>query len=110
MASTFKNAIYTSIGTSAANVYTANSTVTATVIGVSLANVTDGLIFVDVQVYDSSANTTGHLIKNAPIEAGGSFVMVGGEQKLVLEPNDTFKVTSSSASSVDCVMSVLEIG
>lgn len=109
MASTFKNAIYPSIGTSLVDVYTAGVGVQATVIGVSIANVTEALVYVDVKVFDSSANTSGFLIKSAPVESGGSFIVVGGEQKVVLEANDAIRVSSSTASSVDCVMSVLEI-
>ena len=50
-----------------------------------------------------------YIVKNAPIPVGGSLVVVGGDQKLVLEPGDTVKVTSSQASSADVVLSHLDI-
>jgi len=40
---------------------------------------------------------------------GSSTVLVGGEQKLVLEANDFLSVTSSLANSADVIVSVLEI-
>lgn len=40
---------------------------------------------------------------------GGSNVMVGGEQKIVLEATDFLSVTSSLANSADVIVSVLEI-
>ena len=109
MASTFKNAIVTSIGTSPASVYTAGVGVTSTIIGVSLANLTDAQVFADLQLYDNSANTTGYLIKGVTIEPGSSFVAIGGDQKVIVESNDIIKVTSSQSASIDCVLSVLEI-
>jgi len=36
-------------------------------------------------------------------------VVVGGDQKVVLETNDSIKVKSDTATSVDAVMSILEI-
>ena len=58
-------------------------------------------------VNDGSNDT--HLIKDAPVPSGGSIVIVGGDQKVVLETADSVKVSSNTASSVDVVMSILEI-
>ena len=54
-----------------------------------------------------SGNT--NLIVNAPISSGASLVLVGGDQKLVLESGDSVFVQSSVASSADAVMSIMEI-
>jgi hypothetical protein len=35
--------------------------------------------------------------------------VVGGDQKVVMEPGDTLKVTSDTASSADVVLSHLDI-
>jgi hypothetical protein len=40
---------------------------------------------------------------------GSAQVIVGGEQKLVLETGDFISVSSTKASSTDVVVSVLEI-
>jgi len=47
--------------------------------------------------------------KDAPIPVGSSLVVVGGDQKLVLNNADHVMITSSAASSVDVVTSYLEI-
>jgi len=47
------------------------------------------------------------LVKDAPIPAGGSLVIVGGDQKMVIEPTNTISV--SADNTVDVVLSVLEI-
>ena len=105
MANSFKNYFAASVGTTANTVLTA--TTSTTVIGCSIANKTAAAITASVQVNSSSVDY--YLIKDAPILSGGSLIPVGGEQKLVLENGDSFKVTSNTASSVDVIVSVLEI-
>ena len=50
-----------------------------------------------------------YLIKSAPVPVGGTLVVVGGDQKVVMEPGDTVTVQSDTASSADVVMSHLDI-
>jgi hypothetical protein len=50
-----------------------------------------------------------YLIKAAPVPVGSSLVVVGGEQKVVLNASDVLKVTSNTASSADVALSILEI-
>jgi hypothetical protein len=50
-----------------------------------------------------------YLIKAAPVPVGGSLVVIGGDQKVVMEPGDVIKVTSDTASSADVVISHLDI-
>jgi hypothetical protein len=49
------------------------------------------------------------LVKDALIVPGAATVLVGGEQKIVLEAGDFLSVTSSLAASADVIVSVLEI-
>ena len=49
------------------------------------------------------------LLKDAPVPVGGALVPIGGNQKIVMVTGDSIKVNSSAASSVDAVLSVLEI-
>ena len=44
-----------------------------------------------------------------PIPAGSTVVLVGGDQKVVMQEGELLKVKSSAASSVDVIMSILEI-
>ena len=50
-----------------------------------------------------------YLVKDATVAVGGSLVIVGGDQKVVLEPADVLKVETSAAASADCFASLLEI-
>ena len=108
MANTFKNAVAASVGTSQTSVYTAPSSTTTTVIGLTVANRSGSQITVDVAVTDTSASTTVFLVKGAAVPAGGALVPIGGDQKVVLETTDILKVTSSASSSADVIVSVLE--
>ena len=108
MANTFKNRTLRAVGTSPVDVgaVVAGSTQT-TLIGMTLANVTSGVISVTATLHDGS-NTT-HIIKDGPIPTGGSLVILGGDQKVVLMTGDKIIITSNSASSCDVIMSFLEI-
>ena len=109
MANTFKNSITGSIGTNGVKVYEVPAGTSTTVIGVGVANVNSQNISVSVMVRDTSANKTVYVVKDSLIMPGSSNVLVGGEQKLVLESTDFLSVTSSLANSADVIVSVLEI-
>jgi hypothetical protein len=113
MANAFLSETDTGIGTSPATILTCAAGTETTVIGLSVSNIVTSQITVDVQL-DASTRTSGaedsvYIVKDAPVPVGGSLVVVGGDQKLVLEPGDTIKVTSSQASSADVVLSHLDI-
>jgi len=78
-----------------------------------VANIHTSQIEVDVQL-DASTRTSGaedsvYIIKAAPVPVGSSIIIIGGEQKVVVEPGDTVKVTSNTAASADVALSLLEI-
>lgn len=109
MANTFKRKLSRSVGTSltAVGSYTVAASTQVTVIGLTVANTTASQILVDATLNDGTNDT--YLLKEAPVPSGGSVIIIGGDQKVVLETNDSIKVKSNTASSVDVVMSVLEI-
>jgi hypothetical protein len=107
MANTFKNSFQQNIGISPITVYTAGSGVQATVIGMTVSNVTASDVKADILV--NSSGTDYFLVKGATIEPGSSLVPIGGDQKLVLEATDFLKVKSDTSSSLDVILSVLEI-
>jgi hypothetical protein len=109
MANFFRNSITGSIGTNGVKVYEVPSATTTTVIGVNVANTVNQNISVSVMARDTSGNKTVYLVKDALIVQGSSTVLIGGEQKLVLETSDFLSVTSSLANSADVIVSVLEL-
>ena len=109
MANVFKNSITGSIGTTNTVVYSVPSATTTTIIGVNVANVATQNISVSVRLADTSASKTVYLVKDALITPGASVVLVGGEQKIVMEATDTLQVVSSVANSADVIVSALEL-
>jgi hypothetical protein len=108
MANTFKNRTLRAVGTSPVDVgAVVGASTQTTLIGMTVANVTSGVISVTVTLGDGT-NTT-NIVKTAPIPTGGSLVVLGGDQKVVLMTGDKITVTSNTASSADVIMSFLEI-
>lgn len=109
MANTFKSKTFTGASTSAntaMTVYTVPSTTTAIVVSLNLANISNGLISVDVQV-DKAIGNDVYIAKAVPIATGGSLELMTGN-KYVLETGDVLKVTSSVANSLDSMLSIME--
>jgi len=113
MANAFKSELQSGIGTSETTVFTCPASTETTLIGLSVTNITGAQILVDVRL-DGTGRTSGaedavYLIKDAPVPVGSSLVVVGGDQKIVMEPGDAVKVTSDTAASADVVVSHLDI-
>ena len=109
MANVFKNSVTGSIGTTNTRVYQTPALSVSTVIGMSVSNVISNNISVNVTITDASATQTRYLVRNGLIVEGSSMVVVGGDQKVVLESGDYISVVSSAATSADVIVSVLEI-
>tara|TARA_B100001939_G_C16604204_1_gene472344 strand:+ start:178 stop:507 length:330 start_codon:yes stop_codon:yes gene_type:complete len=108
MANAFKLVTDTGVGTSAATVHTGAASTETTIIGLSVANIHTAQIEVDVQLENNDGDNI-YLIKAAPVPVGSSLVVIGGEQKVVMNASDVLKVTSNTASSADVALSILEI-
>jgi tryptophanyl-tRNA synthetase len=107
MANAFKNYFLKNANTTSQNVYAAGAGVSATVIGMSIANITNAPISANVTI--TSGGVEYFMVKQATIASGGSLVPVGGDQKVVLEATDYMRVQTSAANSADVIVSVLEI-
>ena len=109
MANSFKTYASRNIGTALQSVgghFVAEYT-TETIIGLTAANRTAGAINIDI-IHENSSNTHTYIIKSAPVPSGSALTPIGGDQKLVLTHNQSIRVRSNTANSLDAVMSVLE--
>lgn len=105
----FKSFAVSNIGTSSTPstvTPTVASGSTATVIGLSLANTTAANITVSAKLNKSGA-ASAFLVKDATILPGGALVIVGGDQKVVLEAGDTVTAYASASNAADTVVSYL---
>lgn len=106
MANTFKNYLQKNVTTAASSVAT-GTTLATTVIGASFANTTAASVTVDLYITSSAVDY--YLIKGAVCAPYNSLVLIGGEQKVVLESGDILKVIANTVTCGDLVVSCLEM-
>ena len=109
MAVIVKNDVSKNVGTTLQNIISTTASSKITVIGLSLTNVTDTLIYVDVTIKDNDTNVESFYLKDTMIPTGTSLRAVSTGEKLVLDQNNTMRVKSSVADSVDVITSYAEI-
>jgi|SRR6056300_853118 len=106
MAQNFRRYTARNVGTSANTLFTADTY--DTIIGIGLSNTTNGQIIVDVYLTDADTSNDVYLIKNAPIQKGGTLQLIDGGAKYVVKSGDALKVISDTASSVDVIVSTVD--
>ena len=104
MANTFKNYFGKAV-TANSTIFTAGAGVQATVIGMTIANLTTSPI--TANVFLTAGGTDYYMVSQATIAVGGALIPIGGDQKVVLEAADAIKVSTSGTS--DVILSVSEI-
>jgi len=104
MSNTFKNYFGKDVAANT-TIFTAGGGVQATIIGMSIANITAAPI--SCNVFITASGVDYYMVKDASIAVGGALVPIGGDQKLVLEATDAIKC--SATSNCDVILSVLEI-
>lgn len=102
----FKNAVASAVGTTSTVVYTAPTGKKTIAIGCNVTNTTGAALPVEVKVLKVDG-TAIYLAKAHRIDGGLGVDFLQG-RKLVLTAGETLNVASAAASSLDCVVSVLE--
>lgn len=108
MATTFKNKVVPNIGTAKEEVLATNDNARVTVVGFSLANLTEGVVLVDIELQDD-ASVTGYYARELIIPPNTSLRVLNGGEKLILTPNNNLYVSANVDNSVDCILSTVEI-
>ena len=109
MANTFTRKTSQYIGATATQIgaYTVAASTTTIAIGLTCTNTTGSAITANVFLANATANT--YIVANAPISAGASLIPIGGDQKIVMITGDKIYVQSSAATSIDAILSIMEI-
>ena len=108
MATLFKNKVVNTVGVLPVDVYETDASTRATVIGMSLTNLTQSFVYVDVLMQDDTS-VTGYYLKQTLLPANTSLRVVATGEKLIIAPSNKLQVRSSIDDSVDVILSFVEI-
>ena len=108
MANTFKSVTSGSIGTTLTDVYTCPAATTTIILGASMANIDNNPIGGSIKLAKSGSLDDVFIVKQAPVPVGSTVEVMSGN-KVVLEASDKLQMQSDTASSLDTIVSLLEI-
>lgn len=110
MPNTFKSVLVQSASTTGAVIYTVPVGTQTVAIGLSASNTSTSPTTVSFTIGRGTPTATNYsLIKNANVPVGSSLVVIGGDQKIVLQAGDTLSVVAGASVAIDLVLSILEI-
>tara|TARA_B110000977_G_C10892541_1_gene422012 strand:- start:333 stop:662 length:330 start_codon:yes stop_codon:yes gene_type:complete len=108
MATFFRNKVINEVGTVPIQVIATSPTQRATIIGLSLANITNSTVLASITIEDDTS-VTGYYIKDIIIPPNSSLKVLNGGEKLILAPSNALNVLCSQTAAVDCILSYVEI-
>ena len=112
MATFFRNKLQSEIGISEIEVIDVSTNSRVTVIGMSVTNLTGGIVLATIRVENttaSSPNDSAYYIKDVVVPPNQSLRVINGGEKLVLAGDMKVYVKSNVASSLDFIASYVEI-
>lgn len=108
MANFFRNKVVTEVGTTLTNVLETQTNSRITVIGLSLANLTNGIVLANVMIQDD-ASTVGYYAKEIILPPNQSLRVINGGEKLILSTENVLYVSSNTEAALDVIASYIEI-
>jgi len=108
MTTYFRTKVSKDIGTTPVDVLTTSNNNIFTLIGLSLANTTDGDVIIDVTITDSIPST-GFYIKQLIIPPYTSAKLVQQGEKIILGNSCKITIVSDTTTSIDAIASYAEI-
>ena len=107
MATFFRNATENAIGPVEVLVASSGSSARFTVIGMSLTNLTESVVLATIRLEKASTST--YFIKEVIIPPNQSLRVINGGEKLIVDSSTDIYVKSNTDSSLDLIMSYVEI-
>jgi len=115
MASFFRNKLQQNIGTAEVEVINVTTNTRSTIIGLSLTNLTSGIILASIRLALEDANppnavlSEAYYLKEVIVPPNQSLRVVNGGEKLILAGNMKMYVSCNFDDSLDLVMSYVDI-
>ena len=108
MASFFRNKVAKEIGTTPVEVLATSGANRMTIIGLSLSNLTSGIVLIDIQLTDD-ASVTGYYAKQVLVPPNSSLRVVNGGEKLILSTDNSLTITANFEDAIDAIISYVEL-
>jgi hypothetical protein len=108
MASFFRNAVLNEVGTVQVTALETAANSRMTIIGMSLANLTQSMVLVDVKVENATA-VVGHYVHQMMVPANSSLRLVNGGEKLILAESNKLYINANIDDSLDVIISYVEL-
>lgn len=108
MATFFRNKAVKEIGKVKVPIYTAGPSTTATVVGLSLANLTESVVSTSVLIADDTSIEAFYL-KDVLLPPNSTMKVLNGGEKIIIAADNTLSIVSDIDASLDAVMSYVEI-
>ena len=112
MATAFKNVLQSEIGVTEVEIINVATAARATVIGLSLTNLTGGIVLASIRIVNtvaSSPNDSAYFITEVVLPPNQSLRIINGGEKLVLAGDMKVYCNANVDASIDLVASYVEI-
>jgi hypothetical protein len=108
MATVFLNKVVKEVGTVPILALETDAGTRSTIVGLSLANLTDNTIFASVLVHDDTS-VEGYWLKDVQIPANSSLRALSAGEKLILAPSNQMYLVCDTTEGLDAVISYVNI-
>lgn len=108
MATFFRNSLVKNVGVLPVTAVTTGANARATVIGLSLANLTENAVTASITVSDDTS-ISAYYIKDVLVPPNSSLRVINGGEKLMLSTSNTMQISSNQDDALDAIVSYVEI-
>lgn len=108
MATFFRNSLVKNVGTVPITAITTAVNARATVIGLSLANISESTVTASITVSDATS-ISAYYIKDVLIPPNSSLRVINGGEKLMLSTSNTLEISCNQDDALDAIVSYVEI-
>jgi hypothetical protein len=108
MATQFKNKVVREVGLAPILALETDAATRSTIIGLSLANLTDFIVYASVLIHDDTS-VEGYLMKDVMIPPNTSLRALSAGEKLILAPTNQLYIVADQDEALDAVISYVDI-
>ena len=108
MATQFKNKVVKEVGTVPILAIETDAATRSTIVGLSLANLTDFIVYCSLIVHDDTS-VEGYFMKDVVIPPNTSLRALAAGEKLILAPTNQLYIVADQDDALDAVISYVDI-